>query len=55
MAQRVSVFHKQVEERVLAKDEVLYNAIVALYWLAKESIANRKFFSLLNLFCVYWP
>ena len=52
MAQRVSVFHKQVEERELAKDEVLYNAFVALYWLAKESIANREFFSLLNLFCV---
>ena len=52
MAQRVSVFHKKVEERELVKDEVLYNAFVALYWLAKESVANKKFFSLLNLFRV---
>ena len=52
MAERVSVFHRQVEERELVKDEVLYNAFVALYWLAKESVANKKFFSLLNLFCV---
>ena len=52
MAQRVSVFHRQEEERELVKDEVLHNAFVALYWLAKESVANKKFFSLLNLFCV---
>ena len=31
MAQRVSVFHKQIEERELVKDEVLYNAFAALY------------------------
>lgn len=52
MAQRVSVFHQQVEERELVKDEVLYNVLVALYWLAKKSVTNKKFFSLLNLFCV---
>ena len=46
------MFHRQVEERELVKDEVLYNAFVALYWLAKESVANKKFFALLNLFCV---
>ena len=46
------MFHQQVEERELVKDEVLYNAFVALYWLAKESVANKKAFSLLNLFCV---
>ena len=46
------MFHKQVEERELGKDAFLYNVFFALYWMAKEGVANKKFFSLLNLFCI---
>ena len=50
MNQRVSTFHRQYEERETFRNDVLYNAFAALYWLAKEAVANAKSFSLLNLF-----
>ena len=50
MNQRVSTFHRQYEERETFRNDVLYNAFAALYWLAKEAVANVKSFSLLNLF-----
>ena len=50
MNQRVSMFHQQYEEKKAVRNDVLYNAFAALYWLAKEAVANVKFFSLLNLF-----
>ena len=45
----MSVFHKEVEEQVKSKDEVLQNAFMSVYWLAKEEIANKKLLSLLTL------
>ena len=50
MLSRVSIFHKEVEEQVKSKDEVLQNAFMSVYWLAKEEMANKKFLSLLTLF-----
>lgn len=52
MNQRVLMFHRQYEERETFHNDVLYNAFAAIYWLAKEAVANVKFFSLLNLFRV---
>ena len=52
MNQRVSLFHSQYEEKQAVHNDVLFNAFTALYWLAKEAVANAKFFSLLNLFRV---
>ena len=52
MNQRVSLFHSQYEEKQAVRNDVLFNAFTALYWLAKEVVANAKFFSLLNLFRV---
>ena len=49
MNQRVSLFHSQYEEKQAVRNDVLFNAFTALYWLAKEAVANAKFFSLLNL------
>ena len=49
MLSRVSIFHKEVEEQVKSKEEVLQNAFLAVYWLAKEEMANKKFLSLLTL------
>ena len=49
MLSRVSIFHKEVEEQVKSKDEVLQNAFMSVYWLAKEEMANKKFLSLLTL------
>ena len=49
MLSRVSSFHKEVEEQVKSKDEVLQNAFMEVYWLAKEEMANKKFLSLLTL------
>ena len=46
---RVSVFQKEFEEREKSKEDVYFNAFLALYWIAKEEIANRKFTSLLEL------
>jgi len=49
MNRRVSMFHQQYEEKEAVCNDVLYNAFAALYLLAKEAVANVKFFSLLNL------
>ena len=49
MLSRVSIFHKEVEEQVKSKDEVLQNAFMSVYWLAKEEMANKKLVSLLTL------
>ena len=46
---RVSVFQKELEEREKSKEDVYFNAFLALYWIAKEEIANTKFTSLLEL------
>lgn len=46
---RVSYFQKQVDEKEGSKVVVLREAFHAVYWLAKESIANRKITSLLDL------
>ena len=46
---RVSLFQKQVDEKESSKLVVLQEAFHAVYWLAKESIANRKITSLLQL------
>ena len=46
---RVSVFQKEFEEREKSKEDVYFNAFLALYWIAKEEIAKRKFTSLLEL------
>lgn len=45
----MSIFHKEVEEQVKSKDEVLQNAFMSVYWLAKEEMADKKFLSLLTL------
>ncbi|XP_020615056.1 zinc finger protein 862-like [Orbicella faveolata] len=49
MIRRVSVFHKEIESQERSRDEVLHNAFMAVYWLAKEEMANKKFPSLLKL------
>ena len=41
---------EQYEEKEAVRNDVLYNAFAALYWLAREAVANVKLFSLLNLF-----
>ena len=46
---RMSQFQKQVDEKESSKLVVLQEAFHAVYWLAKESIANRKITSLLKL------
>lgn len=48
LTQRVSVFHKVAEEKAQVKDEVLFNAFLSAYWLAKEEVSNRKLSSLIN-------
>ena len=49
MIRGVSVFHKAIESQEKSKDEVLHNAFMAVYWLAKEEMANKKFPSFLKL------
>lgn len=46
---RVSHFQKQVDEKESTRALVLQEAFQAIYWLCKESIANRKITSLLEL------
>ena len=43
MIRRVSVFHKDIESQEKSKDEVLPNAFMAVYWLAKEEMTNNRF------------
>ena len=49
MVGRVSVFHKEVEERKVVKEDVMFKAFMAAYWVIKEEISNRKFSSLIEL------
>lgn len=47
--QRVSPFHKEVQEQETMKNEVLVKVFSSLYWLAKEEIANKKATQLIEL------
>ena len=38
-----------IESREKSKDEVLHNAVMAVYGLAKEEMVNKKFPSLLKI------
>lgn len=49
MLNRVSFFQKELTEREKVGDDVLYKVFYAMYWLAKEGIANVKIITLLNL------
>lgn len=49
MLGKVSVFHEEVQERKIVKDDVMFKAFYGAYWLVKEEIFNRKFQSLLDL------
>ena len=49
MLRRVSVFHKEIQERKIVKDDVIFKAFYSAYWLIKEEISNRKFSSVLDL------
>ena len=46
---RVSTFNEETERKEKTIDEVYYNTFLAMYWLAKDEIANTKFVSLLEL------
>ena len=43
---RSSYFQKQLDRREAVKDSVYYNALLTMYWLAKEEVANKKLVSL---------
>ncbi|KAL9978156.1 hypothetical protein ACROYT_G015643 [Oculina patagonica] len=45
----VSVFHNEIQERKIVKDDVMFKAFYAAYWLVKEEISDQKFLSLLDL------
>ena len=47
LLQRISVFHKVVERKEVAKD-VLEKAFSVAYFLGKEHVANRKFLNLIK-------
>lgn len=49
MFSRVFLFYKEIIEKEKVKDMVLMNVFLAVYWIVKEEIVNRKFF-LVNLF-----
>ena len=46
---RVSTFEEEVRKIQDTRDEVYYKTLLAMYWIAKEEIPNRKFTSLLSL------
>ena len=46
---RVSTFNEEIERKEKTRDDVYYNTFLAMYWLAKKEIANKKFGSLLEL------
>ena len=46
---RVSTFNEEIERKEKTRQDVYYNTFLAMYWLAKEEIANKKFGSLLEL------
>ena len=45
----MSYFQKELDRRETNKDSVYYNALLTMYWLAKEEVVNRKLVSLLKL------
>ena len=49
MLGRVAVFHDEVQERKIVKDDIMFKAYYGAYWRVKEEISNRKFQSLLEL------
>lgn len=49
MLGKVSVFHEEVQERKIVKDDVMFKAFYGAYWLVKEEIFNRKLQSLMDL------
>ncbi|XP_076083706.1 zinc finger protein 862-like [Mytilus galloprovincialis] len=49
MLSRVSVFQKELTEKSQVENNVLFMAFSAMYWLAKEGIANEKISTLLKL------
>lgn len=49
MLGRVAVFHDEVQERKIVKDDIMFKAYYRAYWLVKEEISNQKFQSLLDL------
>ncbi|KAK3703202.1 hypothetical protein QZH41_004969 [Actinostola sp. cb2023] len=49
MMQRISTFQKQVNEKNEVNESILEKTFTAIYWLAKEEIANQKLISLLDL------
>lgn len=46
---RVSTFNEEIERKEKTRQYFYYNTFLAMYWLAKEEIANKKFGSLLEL------
>ena len=49
MLQRVSSFQKEYEEKRDLNDVILEKAFIAVYWIAKEKIADVKLVSFLQL------
>ncbi|CAC5381651.1 unnamed protein product [Mytilus coruscus] len=49
MTRRVSVFHKEHEERLRVGEEIQIKAFMAAYWIMKEEIPSSKLVSLLSL------
>ncbi|CAG2195865.1 unnamed protein product [Mytilus edulis] len=49
MLSRVSIFQKELTEKSKVENNVLFMAFSAMYWLAKEGIANEKISTLLKL------
>ncbi|CAG2244184.1 unnamed protein product [Mytilus edulis] len=49
MLSRVSIFQKELTEKSKVENDVLFMAFSAMYWLAKEGIANEKISTLLKL------
>lgn len=47
--QRVSTFHKESVNKENVADDVLYKALMSVYWIAKHEIPIRKLVSLLQL------
>ena len=47
MLGRVSVFHKEGEERKVVEEDVMFKDFMAAYWVITEEISNRMFLSLI--------
>lgn len=46
---RTSYFQKELDRKETIKDSVYYNALLTMYWLVKEEVANKKIVSLPKL------